>query len=48
MAGACECGNEPAGSIKCGEFLEKLRTVRFSERTVLHGAVCKRGSHEFS
>jgi len=22
MSGTCECGNEPSGSIKCGEFLE--------------------------
>jgi hypothetical protein len=22
MAGACECGNELSGSIKCGEFLD--------------------------
>jgi len=22
----CECGNEPSGSIKCGEFLHCLRT----------------------
>jgi hypothetical protein len=22
MAGCCECGNEPSGSIKCGEFLD--------------------------
>ena len=22
MAGACECGNEPLGSINCGEFLD--------------------------
>jgi hypothetical protein len=21
VAGCCECGNEPSGSIKCGEFL---------------------------
>ena len=21
----CECGNEPSGSIKCGEFLDQLR-----------------------
>jgi len=21
LAGTCECGNEPSGSIKCGEFL---------------------------
>jgi hypothetical protein len=20
--GTCECGNEPSGSIKCGEFLD--------------------------
>jgi hypothetical protein len=24
MAGSCECGNEPSGSIKCGEFLDDL------------------------
>ena len=23
MADACECGNEPSGSVKCGEFLYK-------------------------
>ena len=22
VAGGCECGNEPSGSIKCGEFLD--------------------------
>jgi hypothetical protein len=22
MAVACECGNEPSGSIKCGQFLD--------------------------
>jgi hypothetical protein len=22
VAGSCECGDEPSGSIKCGEFLE--------------------------
>ena len=22
FAGTCECGNEPSGSIKCGEFLD--------------------------
>ena len=21
LAGCCECGNEPSGSIKCGEYL---------------------------
>ena len=23
---ACECGNEPSGSIECGEFLDYLQT----------------------
>jgi len=22
MPDACECGNEPSGSVKCGEFLD--------------------------
>jgi len=22
VTGSCECGNEPSGSIKCGEFLD--------------------------
>jgi hypothetical protein len=26
VAGTFECGNEPSGSIKCGEFLDQLRT----------------------
>jgi hypothetical protein len=25
-ASTCECSNEPPGSIKCGEFLYRLRT----------------------
>jgi hypothetical protein len=28
VVGSCECGNEPLGSIECGEFLDKL--VSFS------------------
>ena len=24
--GSCECGNEPSGSTKCGEFLDWLKT----------------------
>ena len=27
MTGICECGNEPLGSIKCGEYLDKLLTT---------------------
>ena len=26
VAGTCECGNEPSGTIQCGEFLDYLRT----------------------
>ena len=26
MAGTYECGNEPSGSIKCGEFLDYIKT----------------------
>ena len=22
LAGTCECGNKPSGSVKCGEFLD--------------------------
>jgi hypothetical protein len=25
MAGSCECGNEPSGSIKCRKFLDWVR-----------------------
>jgi hypothetical protein len=37
VVSCCECGNEPSGSIKCGEFLDYLRPVSFSRRTLLHG-----------
>jgi len=26
VAGSCECSDETLGSIKCGEFLDQLRT----------------------
>ena len=26
VAGSFECGDEPSGSIKCGEFFDQLRT----------------------
>jgi hypothetical protein len=31
MTGTCECGNEPSGSIKRGEFLDWLRNRLVSE-----------------
>jgi hypothetical protein len=36
VVGVCECANEPSCSIKCGEFLDYLKPVSFSRRTVLH------------
>jgi hypothetical protein len=30
MAGVCECGNEPLGSTKCGEFLDQLEILNHS------------------
>ena len=29
---ACECGNEPSGSVKCGEFLELLQTSQLFKK----------------
>jgi hypothetical protein len=36
VVGGCECGNEPSGAIKCGEFIDSWGTVSFSGRTLLH------------
>jgi hypothetical protein len=33
VAGTCECGNEPSGSIKCREFLDWLRTGKLLNDT---------------
>ena len=32
VAGTCECGNEPSGSIKFGEFLDQLQTGQLLEK----------------
>ena len=32
MAGACECGNEPPGSIKYEEFLDELRNCQLLKK----------------
>ena len=37
MADACECGNEPSGFVKCGEFLDCCKPVSFTRRTLHHG-----------
>ena len=39
VADICDCGNEPSGSIKCGEFLDYLKPVRFSRWTLLHKVI---------
>jgi hypothetical protein len=31
VAGSCECGNEPSGSIKCGKFIDQLRKCQLPE-----------------
>ena len=37
VADACECGNEPSGSGKWGNFLTSCKPVSFSRRTLHHG-----------
>jgi len=37
VADACECGNEPSGSVKCENFLTSCKPVSFSRRTLHHG-----------
>ena len=37
LADACECGNEPSGSVKCGQFLTSCKPVSFSRRTLHYG-----------
>ena len=32
MADACECGNEPSGFVKCGEFLDQLQTSQLLKK----------------
>ena len=32
MVDACECGNEPSGSMKCGEFLDQLQTSQLLKK----------------
>jgi hypothetical protein len=40
VAGTCECGNEPSGSIN---FLANCKPVSLSSRTLLHGGVMDPG-----
>jgi len=37
LAGCCECGNEPLGSIKRGKFLTSERPISFWRRILFHG-----------
>ena len=40
MVDALECGNEPSGSIKCGEFIDYLRTYWLIRNKCLMELVC--------
>jgi hypothetical protein len=42
VAGCCEYGNEPLGSIKCRKFLDKLRSCQLhkKEPAPKHGQIC--------
>ena len=37
VADVCECGNEPWGSVKWGNFLTSRKPGSFSRRTLHHG-----------
>ena len=37
MAEACECGNVPPGSVKCGKSLTSCKPGCFTRRTLHHG-----------
>ena len=37
MAGTCEYGDEPSGSVKCGEFLDWLQNQLASQERLPHG-----------
>jgi hypothetical protein len=40
VAGACQCGDELSGSIKCGKFLDYIRgPASFSRRTLLNEVI---------
>ena len=32
MVGTCDCGNEPSCTIKCGEFLDSLKTYQLIKK----------------
>jgi hypothetical protein len=40
VAGSCQHGNEPSGSIKSGSCFASSVTISFSRRTVLRGVSC--------
>ena len=37
MADTHECGNEPSSFVKCGEFLDYLKTSELLKKDLLHG-----------
>ena len=43
VADACECGNEPSGSVKCVEFLDQLQTSQLLKKDSAPWSKCVRG-----
>ena len=44
VADACECSNEPSGSVKCGEFLDQLQISQLLEKdSAPRSKYCSRG-----
>ena len=39
--GCCEQDNETPGSIKCGEFLDRLRGIQLLKRKLFYGSPSK-------
>jgi hypothetical protein len=33
--GTCKCGSEPSGSVKCGEFIDQLRTCQLLKKDLM-------------
>ena len=40
VVGSWESGNEPSGSVKCGQFIDYQQLLRFSIRTFHRGVSC--------
>ena len=48
VADACECGDEPSGSVKCGEFLDQLQTGQLLKKDSAPWSKCQIPNHSLS